>query len=198
MEDKELQELFAAKRTAEANRRRQEELAAMIDRKTAKKRPLWPVWAGAAAAGIALLLFSLPSLFRTETTAPVKVAQVVVPITIDEPSQQITTTPRSTYRHKTAPAAHASTIISDIPVIESVTPTPTVDSTPAIEKSATEEEPALPVRRVMRRTSNMLACTDGCKAPEGLQEKITTTIQIDFFATQEYADATIITFGNNK
>ena len=195
MEDKELQELFTAKRTAGANRRRQEELAAMIGRKTAKKRPLWPVWAGAAAAGIALLLFSLPSLFRTETTAPVKVAQVEVPITIDEPSQQITTTPRSTYRHKTA---HASTIIPDIPVIESVTPTPTVDSTPAIEKSATEEEPALPVRRVMRRTSNMLACTDGCKAPEGLQEKITTTIQIDFFATQEYADATIITFGNKK
>ena len=170
----------------------------MIGHETAKKRPLWPVWAGAAAASIALILFTLPSLFHTETLTPVQVAQVEVPITTSEPLPQSTVTPPTTPRHKAITTPQASTIISDIPVIESVTPTPTVDSTPAMEESTTEEEPVVPVRRVMRRTSNMLACTDGCKAPEGMQEKITTTIQIDLFATQEYADATIITFGNNK
>ena len=46
MEDKELQELFAAKRTAEANRRRQEELRRLLEASAAPKtRRLWPVWA---------------------------------------------------------------------------------------------------------------------------------------------------------
>lgn len=51
MEDKELQELFAAKRTSEANRRRQEALRRMMEASTVKKsRRLWPVWFGAVAA----------------------------------------------------------------------------------------------------------------------------------------------------
>ena len=61
MENKELQELFAAKRTTEANRRRQEELRRKLEASAApaapaKSRRLWPVWAGAAAASIALLI----------------------------------------------------------------------------------------------------------------------------------------------
>ena len=40
MNDKELEQLFAAKRTTEANRRRQEELARMINATAKRTRPL--------------------------------------------------------------------------------------------------------------------------------------------------------------
>ncbi len=64
MEDKELQELFDAKRTVEANRRRQEALRQLIEARAAEEAPakvrkLWPVWTGAAAAAVALLLVSI-------------------------------------------------------------------------------------------------------------------------------------------
>ncbi len=77
MENKELQELFAAKRTSEANRRRQEELRQMMDASAAKKsRRLWPVWFGAVAAAVLLLLIALPTLFRQSESSPLMVAQV--------------------------------------------------------------------------------------------------------------------------
>jgi len=69
-EYKELQELFAAKRTTEANRRRQEELLRMLQtelKPAPKSRRLWPVWASAAAAAILLLLFVTP-MMRTAGT----------------------------------------------------------------------------------------------------------------------------------
>ena len=84
MEDKELQELFAAKRTAEANRRRQEELRRLLEASAApeaapKTRRLWPVWASAAAAAILLLLLTLPVLFRQPEAAPLLMARNETP-----------------------------------------------------------------------------------------------------------------------
>lgn len=200
MEDKELQELFAAKRTAEANRRRQEELAAMIAGKAKRTRPLWPVWAGAAAASIAILIFALPALFRTESSMPVEIARTEAPEIV---LPETTTTEEATpiYAKPTAHKAKNTSTISlpqeDVEpqaIEEEQQPMPTVEQ----PKQEEEETPAAPVRRVMRRTSTLIACTKGCPAPEGMQERSSNSIQIEFFAGQEYADATVYTFANKK
>ena len=87
MENKELQELFAAKRTTEANRRRQEELRRKLEASAApaapaKSRRLWPVWAGAAAASIALLIVTLPLLFTNSKTASMPIAKADMPAVV--------------------------------------------------------------------------------------------------------------------
>jgi hypothetical protein len=84
MEDKELQELFAAKRTVEANRRRQEELRRLLEASATpavapKSRRLWPLWLGAAAAAVLLLLLATPVLFRQSETAPIQLAKNTEP-----------------------------------------------------------------------------------------------------------------------
>ncbi len=199
MEDKELQELFAAKRTAEANRRRQEELAAMIAGKAKRTRPLWPVWAGAAAASIAILIFALPALFRTESSMPVEIARTETPeIILPETTTTEETTP--IYAKPTAHKAKNTSTISlpqeDVEpqvIEEEQQPMPTVE-----QPTQEEETHAAPVRRVMRRTSTLIACTEGCPDPVGIKERKSTNIQIDFSAPQEYADATLITIGRNK
>lgn len=199
MEDNELQELFAAKRTAEANRRRQEELATMIASKNKRTRPLWPVWAGAAAASIAILIFALPALFRTESSMPVEIARTETPEIV---LPETTTTEEATpiYTKPTAHKAKNTTVISlpqeDVEpqvIEEEQQPMPTVK-----QPTQEEETPAAPVRRVMRRTSTLIACTKGCPAPEGMQERSSNSIQIEFLAGQEYADATVYTFANKK
>ena len=197
MEDKELQELFAAKRTAEANRRRQEELAAMIAGKTKRTRPLWPVWAGAAAASIAILIFALPALFRTENSMPVEIArtetpEIVLPETTTEETTPIYAKPTA---HK---AKNTSTISLPQEDVEPQVIEEEQQPMPTVEQPTQEETPAAPVRRVMRRTSTLIACTEGCPAPVGIKERQSTNIQIDFSAPQEYADATLITIGRNK
>ena len=197
MEDKELQELFAAKRTAGANRRRQEELAAMIAGKTKRTRPLWPVWAGAAAASIAILIFALPALFRTENSMPVEIArtetpEIVLPETTTEETTPIYAKPTA---HK---AKNTSTISLPQEDVEPQVIEEEQQPMPTVEQPTQEETPAAPVRRVMRRTSTLIACTEGCPAPVGIKERQSTNIQIDFSAPQEYADATLITIGRNK
>lgn len=61
--DTQLDELFAAKRTQQANQRRQEALRAAIAAEAGdmRKRRLWPIWTGAAAA-VALLAVATPLL----------------------------------------------------------------------------------------------------------------------------------------
>ena len=80
-----LSELFDAKRTVEANRRRQEELRRMMAASAApKSRRLWPVWALSAAACLALILITLPMLFRSESTESVLVAEAKVPVNVEQ------------------------------------------------------------------------------------------------------------------
>ena len=164
MEDKELQELFAAKRTTEANRRRQEELTRMINAKAKRTRPLWPAWAGAVAAGIAVLLLTLPALFRTEATAPVLVAQTEVPEVTILPETTPEEVPAPSTRQKAVRKAETVETIEEIEALEAIDntePIESIESTHSIETiQPTEPVPTAP--RVHRRSSTLLACTEGC------------------------------------
>lgn len=164
MNDKELEQLFEAKRTTEANRRRQEELTRMINAKAKRTRPLWPAWAGAVAAGIAVLLLTLPALFRTEATAPVLVAQTEVPEVTILPETTPEEVPAPSTRQKAVRKAETVETIEEIEAIEAIDntePIESIESTHSIETiQPTEPVPTAP--RVHRRSSTLLACTDGC------------------------------------
>lgn len=164
MNDKELEQLFEAKRTAEANRRRQEELARMINATAKRTRPLWPAWAGAVAAGIAVLLLTLPALFRTEATAPVLVAQTEVPEVTILPETTPEEVPEPSTRQKAVRKAETVETIEEIEALEAIDntePIESIESTHSIETiQPTEPVPTAP--RVHRRSSTLLACTEGC------------------------------------
>lgn len=173
MENKELQELFAAKRTTEANRRRQAELRQQLEATAAptaqaKTRRLWPVWAAGIAASIALVLLTVPGLFHAESEQPVLVAEAGKKIeTIDtieniETIETINPKPAKTY-HSTATFLAAA---EEAPLPEPETKeteageeptTPTIEA-PAIElaDNATPEPPASNAPRIHRRTSTSM------------------------------------------
>ena len=210
MEDKELQELFAAKRTVEANRRRQEALRRMLEadgEATAprrKVRPLWPVWTGAAAAVVALLLMTLPALFVQEESAPMLVAEAEVPEVQPAPAREVTvpTAPAAPQHTKPAKAEKTETI-GTIDTIGAIGTIGTIDTigTIILEEAApavTVPADVAPTPRVMRRTSTLIACTEGCKAPEGTPETSSRNLQINFFNNDNYADATIYSIPINK
>lgn len=183
MEDKELQQLFEAKRTVEANRRRQEELARMINAKAKRTRPLWPAWAGAVAAGIAVLLLTLPALFRTEATTPVLVAQTEVPEVTILPETTPEEVPAPSTRQKAVRKAETVETIEGIEAIEAIDntePLESIESTHSIETiQPTEPVPTAP--RVHRRSSTLLACTEGCTiitVPDSLQKHSTDIQQL--------------------
>ena len=201
MNDKELEQLFEAKRTSEANRRRQEELARMINAKAQRTRPLWPAWAGAVAAGIAVLLLTLPALFRTEATAPVQVAQTEVPEVTLLPETTTEEAPAPRPKHKAARKAETTETIEEIETIEtmdyiepieSIEPIISIDSINSI--NTTEPSP-----RVHRRNSTLLACTDGCNIitmPENSQTQSTDLQQLlaDAFGSRSNEPLTLKTF----
>lgn len=196
MEDKELQELFAAKRTVETNRRRQEDLAALIDSKTRRTRTLWPLWTASAAAAIALLIVTLPSLFNREVT-PSQMAQAELPAVIPpQPEEPAAPTPLI------KPIANTEPIkpIKPITTIETID---TIDTIPLLPTpSAPDPDPDQdlfdPVPRIMRRTSTMLACTDGCPEPADYKEPSKRHSHIEFFSSQQLAEATAYTITFNK
>lgn len=181
MEDKELQELFAAKRTTEANLRRQEELRRLIEaQNTRRSRPMWPVWAGTAAAAIALLLLVRPLLQPpAENDGPILVAQTEVPtptVVGEVPATLETKVPDRPIQipnsgKTSVPDTHSthdksSSIIECTDSILPVIP----EAEPAVEPSTEpviEQQNVAPASRVMRRQSTLLACTEGCKTPEG-------------------------------
>jgi hypothetical protein len=163
MENKELQELFAAKRTTEANRRRQEELRQQLEATAApaaqaKTRRLWPVWAAGIAASIALVLLTVPSLFHAESEQPVLVAEAGEVIETIDTIDTINPKPAKTY-HSTA-AVLAAAEEEARPDLETETEeptTPTIEA-PAIElaDNATPEPPASNAPRIHRRTSTSM------------------------------------------
>lgn len=223
MEDKELQELFAAKRTVEANRRRQEALRQLIETRAAKEVTpaprkvlrLWPVWACAAAAAIALLLIMLPALFNQEDPEPLLVAEtevpeVALPQTVPVEEGENDTPCASSYfriaresriartANPSEAAPAAQTVAEDAPIIEPVIETPVLEK-PIMEEPVMEVlETVAPTPRVMRRQSTLIACTDGCTAPEGTGETSSRNVQINLFNNENYADATIHTFVISK
>ena len=176
MENKELQELFAAKRTTEANRRRQAELRQQLEAAAAptaqgKTRRLWPVWAAGIAASIALVLLTMPSLFRRAGEQPVLVAEAgeaieaidtIEAIETIETIETINTKPAKTF-HSTATALAAA---EEAPLPKPETkgteageePETATIEVPAIElaDNATPEPPASNAPRIHRRTSTSM------------------------------------------
>lgn len=179
MENKELQELFAAKRTTEANRRRQEELRQQLEATAApaapaKSRRLWPVWAAGIAASIALVLLTMPSLFRRAGEQPVLVAEAGEAIEIIDTIETIETIETigtiETINPKPAKTFH-STSTALAAAEEEALPEPETKGTeageepaiatieaPAIElaDNATPEPPASNAPRIHRRTSTSM------------------------------------------
>ena len=176
MENKELQELFAAKRTTEANRRRQAELRQQLEATAAptaqgKTRRLWPVWAAGIAASIALVLLTMPGLFRRAGEQPVLVAEAgeaienidfIDTIEVIETIETINTKPAKTF-HSTAAVLAAA---EEAPLPEPETketeaveePATATIEVPAIElaDNATLEPPASNAPRIHRRTSTSM------------------------------------------
>ncbi|MBQ3789167.1 MAG: hypothetical protein II849_10255 [Bacteroidales bacterium] len=176
MENKELQELFAAKRTTEANRRRQEELRQQLEAAAAptaqgKTRRLWPVWAAGIAASIALVLLTMPGLFRRAGEQPVLMAEAgktieaidtIEAIETIETIETINPKPAKTF-HSTAAVLAAA---EEAPLPEPETketeaveePATATFEAPAIElaDNATPEPPASNAPRIHRRTSTSM------------------------------------------
>ncbi len=175
MEDKELQELFAAKRTAKANRRRQEELRRLLEASAApeathKTRRLWPVWASAAAAALLLLLITLPALFRQPEAAPLLMARNETPSLAPQdgkiapkemPAEKQKATKRKTMAKTVTREAEyyaeKNTPEPDTVIATKTEPTvvPIVLSKPIETPLASNDEP-----RIHRRTSTQMICSN--------------------------------------
>ena len=174
MEDKELQELFAAKRTAEANRRRQEELRRLLEASAApeaapKTRRLWPVWASAAAAAILLLLLTLPVLFRqpeaapllmarNETPSPAPQEEIIAPKEEKPTEKQGVTKRKAIAKTVTKEAeyyAEENTPEPDTVIEPETTVAPIAQPEPIETPIASNDEP-----RIHRRTSSRMVCSN--------------------------------------
>lgn len=164
MEDKELQELFAAKRTVEANRHRQEKLAEMITGQPTTKSRRWPLWATSIAAGIAVLLMTMPQLFRSNSTEEPLLAQTPEMVVTEKPEIQMNdfSTPTKTSKtSKTRKTIKTSETITppNLPTPQAEEPMPTIEEPPA----TTEEPVAAPQKqqkRIHRRTSTRMVNSD--------------------------------------
>jgi hypothetical protein len=174
MEDKELQELFAAKRTAEANRRRQEELRRLLEASAApeaapKTRRLWPVWASVAAAAILLLLLTLPVLFRqpeaapllmarNETPSPAPQEEIIAPKEEKPTEKQGVTKRKAIAKTVTKEAeyyAEENTPEPDTVIEPETTVAPIAQPEPIETPIASNDEP-----RIHRRTSSNMVCSN--------------------------------------
>ena len=174
MEDKELQELFAAKRTAEANRRRQEELRRLLEASAApeaapKTRRLWPVWASVAAAAILLLLLTLPVLFRqpeaapllmahNETPSPAPQEEIIAPKEEKPTEKQGVTKRKAIAKTVTKEAeyyAEENTPEPDTVIEPETTVAPIAQPEPIETPIASNDEP-----RIHRRTSTNMVCSN--------------------------------------
>lgn len=161
MENNELQKLFDAKRTVEANRRRQEQLAGMIGSHTPKARPAWPIWAASVAAGIAVLLMIAPSVFRHKTTEKQLIAQAqdILPENIEINKENPNPTRKTS---STSPTRNFS------PTSPTKAPSPEPPTSTAVEKVhcpdttlPIQQQPSpTPQKRVHRRTSTRMVNSD--------------------------------------
>lgn len=176
MENKELQELFAAKRTTEANRHRQAELRQQLETTAAptapaRSRRLWPVWAAGIAASIALVLLTMPGLFRRAGEQPVLVAEAGEAIEAIDTIEAIETIETiETINPKPAKTIHSTAAVlaaaEEAPLPEPETkgteaveePATATIEVPAIElaDNATPEPPVSNAPRIHRRTSTSM------------------------------------------
>lgn len=176
MENKELLELFAAKRTTETNRRRQAELRQQLEAATApaapaRSRRLWPVWAAGIAASIALVLLTMPGLFRRAGEQPVLMAEAGEAIEAIDTIEAIETIETiETINPKPAKTFHSTAAVLAA-AVEAPLPEPETKGTEAVEEpetatievpaieladNATPEPPASNAPRIHRRTSTSM------------------------------------------
>lgn len=170
MEDKELQELFAAKRTVEANRRRQEELRHLLETSaTPKSRRLWPVWAGAAAAAILLLLLVTPLMpvGTRHVVSEVAQTETIPALPIDEPLPIADTARRvPTEAKRPVGIRHAVSATEQIAQVNPLEENPPevltlpVESEPIDTFSALPSPPSTPHPTIHRRTSSRMVCSN--------------------------------------
>lgn len=200
MEDKELKQLIDAKRTTEANRRRQEQLARMIEAEGApKSRRLWPIWAGGIAASIALGVITLPVLMRSEATEPTLIAQTEVPaveeedLVIEEPAPAPQPKPGTATRTRRAATAKPIALKEEA---EESEPTAEMlpESTPTVAEEtvgapAAEPIPAAPPKpRIHRRTSIRMVSVQETARKERPSAR---HLLADVFGTEESAPLTL-------
>ena len=181
MEEKELQQMFEAKRTAEANRRRQEVLRRLIEAEAQpKSRQMWPAWAGAAAASVALVVITLPLLMRSEATEPVLVAQAEAPAVVETseiptpqlPTAQLPEAPSPAPKAEPARVARHQPAATEEPA-EEEEPAAEAEAAPATAETPTEAPAATPTPaeapkpRIHRRTSTRMVSMQGARRKEG-------------------------------
>lgn len=148
MEDKELQELFAAGRTAEANRQRQQRLTAALGAEK-QKHPLWPLWTGAAAAAVAaVFLLAQPSNDVEVPLPTMQVAQHIAPVVEEPPVREADAAPTIPPKH--TPLDASIVIAEELPPVEEITPT-IISEEPAIA-----DTPAPAIKTVHRRRASRL------------------------------------------
>ena len=174
MEDKELQELFAAKRTVEANRRRQEELRRLLEASATpavapQSRRLWPLWLGAAAAAVLLLLLATPILFRQSETEPLLMARNETPSPAPQeeiiaPKEEMPTEKQGVTKRKAIAKtvtkeaeyyAEENTPEPDTVIEPETTVAPIAQPEPIETPLASNDEP-----RIHRRTSTNMVCSN--------------------------------------
>lgn len=198
MEDKELQQLFDAKRTADANLHRQKELIAAMRATGKHTSQMWPVWAGAVAASIALVLLTLPDLLRGDEMAPMQVVELSpaeIPTIQYEDEEYIAPIPKQTPRAKTL-AITEKQPAQDNPDYQGnieISDDPVALETPEI-LSAPEEttEPAAP--RIHRRRSTRMISAPNVKRNEHPERSDFRQMLADAIATPDNSTLTIHTF----
>lgn len=170
MEDTELQKLFDAKRTVEANRRRQEELRKLMAASAPKTRRLWPLWTLSAAASLVLLLITLPMLFHSETAEPLLVAEVKKPVTVEPTKSKESLIPKNL---KTCKSLKPLKSLRNLEAFETLnSPEPTTEIASAEEPILISEPNPMDKEeseeifdegpRIHRRTSTQMVCSN-CK-----------------------------------
>lgn len=213
MENKELQELFAAKRTTEANRRRQAELRQQLEATAAptaqaKTRRLWPVWAAGIAASIALVLLTMPGLFRRAGEQPVLMAEAgeaieaidtIEAIETIETIETINTKPAKTF-HSTATVLAAA---EEAPLPEPETKGTEAGEEPAIATievptieladNATLEPPASNAPRIHRRTSTSMVNSSNIETIQPMPSDFQNFLA-NAFGTETYTPFNLTTF----
>ena len=162
MEDKELQELFDAKRWQEENQRQQEAIAAAIGGSSRR----WIGWTTTAAAVIAAVLLMMLPLHKEPEATPMLVAQAEVPIAPQQLQDEgPAAAPSPAKAHKqtvTIEKKEKTDAIENKDAIEKVDAIENVDYIEEEEFQETIAKPAGP--RIHRRRGNLLAET--AKQPE--------------------------------
>lgn len=156
MEDKELQELFDAKRTTLANQHRQERMAAALGAGK-QKRSLWPLWVGtAAAAAVAIVLLLRPASQVIIDDTPIQVAHTIAPVLPEEEAPIVIQQHHLEPVKATSPIIPTDTIASLYHPVASVDTIVTIDSTPIVKPTVHRRRATRMVQQEAPRRESLL------------------------------------------